>query len=76
MKRLLTEHGKMATVVAMVAICGALWLVTVPDTMSPATFAMFAALAIGAATALLNIWRNNESTDSVGQLVTKTDPKK
>jgi hypothetical protein len=66
----------MAGTVAMVALCAAVWVFAVPDTMSLTTFAMLGALAIGATTALLNTWRNNESTDSVGQLINKTGPEK
>jgi hypothetical protein len=56
------------------AFCvAALWLLAVPDVISPSTFAFFTTSMIGGATVTLVTWRNAQATSTIAQLLQATD---
>jgi hypothetical protein len=60
--------------VALLLPCTAsLWLLTVPGTMGPSTYAVLAGLIIATAAIGLNSWKNSQPTGSMGQLIHETD---
>lgn len=70
MKNSHIQYGTVAAFAVTIPLAARL---TVPGTMSLATFAAMAALTIGGAVVILNTLRNGRATGSVGELIYHTE---
>jgi hypothetical protein len=57
----------------LAAALASLWLVAVPDTLAPSTYAVFAALVTALAAVALLTYKNGQAAGSMGHLLHETD---
>ena len=61
-----------AAIALVIALAAGVWLVPIPDAI-PSTYAAALAVTVGAALVILMAWRNARPTDTVGQLLQRTE---
>jgi hypothetical protein len=70
----LSNSSRLKVAAGLLACCLlSLWLMGVPDTLTPSTYAMVATLLIALTSVAIMTFRNGQATGSIGQLIYETN---